>query len=182
HLFEPSSNSWSHLHTSIYSANSVLENLEMIDRRITTKDEYDNIKGQALYLRAKNLLLLSFVFTLSYDENSASTDLGLPLRLSSDFNEISIRSSIKETYQQIIADLEKSIRLLPESPKHVVRTSKPAAYAMLARTYLSMRKYEQVERYADTCMQLFNHLIDYNTQNTTLSYSFEQYNKETIIF
>ena len=47
----------------------------------------------------------------------------------------------KETYDQIISDLETSIALLPNEVPLKTRPSKAAAEALLSRTYLHMAEY-----------------------------------------
>lgn len=182
YLFETNSIDWSVFSTAVYHSNSVLEGLKSIDRIETNAKEYDHIKGQALFFRAKNILGATFVWCLAYDETTASADLGLPLRQNTDFNEVSVRSSLQETYDQVISDLKKSIPLLPEKPVSYIRASRPAAYASLSRTYLAMRRYEEAGLYADSCLQIFNDLIDYNTLiNSTETYPFVELNKEIIL-
>src|SRR5690606_9897542 len=97
-----------------------------------------------------------------YDEASAKSDLGLPLRLDEDFEKPSVRSSVEDTYRQIIQDLKESTNYLPNRPVHVVRPSRAAAYAILARCYLSMRVYDSAGHYAGLSLQLQNQLYDYN--------------------
>ncbi|RZK40372.1 MAG: RagB/SusD family nutrient uptake outer membrane protein [Pedobacter sp.] len=181
YLFEINSVDWKTFSTAVYHSNSVLEGLETIKRTETNADQYDNIKGQALFFRAKNVLRASFIWTLAYDEQTASNDLGLPLRQNTDFNEISVRSSVRDTYSQIISDLKIAIPLLPIKPLSYIRASRPAAYACLSRTYLAMRKYTEAGLYADSCLQVFSELIDYNTlANSSATYPFIELNKEVI--
>ncbi|PMP66474.1 MAG: RagB/SusD family nutrient uptake outer membrane protein [Mucilaginibacter sp.] len=182
YLFETGSNSWYYGYTSIYSANSVLDNMGKVERNSVNQTDWDNIKGQALYLRGKNFLNMAYLWTLAYDPSTASQDMGLPLRLNTDFNQTSVRSSVQQTYDQIISDLKSSVHLLPIVSLQVVRPSRPAAYALLARTYLSMRQYQEAGLYADSCLQLFNTLIDYNTLTASATYPLKQFNAETIIF
>lgn len=180
-LFETNSADWRTFSSAIYYCNTVLEGLMEIDRSIENARQYDNIKGQALFFRAKNTLAASAIWTLAYDEATASTDLGLPIRQSTDFNEKSFRSSLQDTYDLILSDLKKAIPLLPEVPISYIRPSRPAAYACIARVYLSMRKYQEAGLYADSCLQKFNQLIDYNTLATSSAiYPFDRLNKEVI--
>ena len=181
-VFEPASNEWTYAYYSIYAANTVTEGIEKIPRNNTNAQEWDNIKGQALYIRAKTYLSMAYIWTQAYDENSANTDLGLPLRLNTNFNEKSTRSTLAETYAQIINDLQSSAALLPVIPKHLVRPSKPAAHALLARTYLSMRKYRQAGESASDCLKLFDKLIDYKQLTATANYPIKMLNQETIIY
>jgi hypothetical protein len=55
---------------------------------------------------------------------------------------------------------------MPALTEGILRPSRPAAYGLLARIYLSMRNYELACKYADSCLQYRNILLDYN--NTTL--------------
>ncbi len=180
YLFDPQYNSWAFFSTAVYYCNSVLEGIAKIERNGTNQVSYDNVKGQALYFRAKRFLQASFIWTLAYDKASSPTDLGLPLRLNTDFNIPSVRSSVEQTYQQIIGDAKLAVSLLPVKPLSPVRASKPAAYALLARTYLSMRDYTNAGLYADSCLQLYSALLDYNDLDSTSATPLARFNKEVI--
>lgn len=180
YLFEPQNNSWSSFSSAVYYCNSVLEGVAKIDKNNSNQISYDNVKGQALYFRAKRFLQASFIWTLAYDKATSSTDLGLPLRLNTDFNTLSVRSSVEQTYQQIITDAKMAAPLLPVKPLSPTRASKPAAYALLARTYLSMRDYTHAGLYADSSLQLYNTLLDYNDLDSTSATPLARFNKEVI--
>lgn len=158
---------WSAEYNIVYFSNIVLEGLEGIERTASNSSDWDNCKGSALVFRAKSFFEIAQVWSQAYDSMSAKTDLGIPLRLSSDFNVASTRASNDESYQRIIADLKAAVPLLPNISSHVYRPSKAAAYGLLARTYLAMRKYPQARLYADSCLGLNNKLIDYNTLPVT---------------
>lgn len=179
-LFQSSINDWQNAYQAIYAVNSVLQTLGSIEKTDTNADTYDHIKGQALALRGLRLLDLASVFCLAYDEQTADTDLGLPLRLDPDFNKPSKRSSLADTYRQILSDLETSADLLPEQSFDAYRASKLLAYALLARTYLYMRQYAQAEAYADSYLQLRSNLLDFNTLNPEDRYPIPQLNNEVI--
>lgn len=163
---------WQNEYTVVYNANVVLESLEDIERNIANASAWDNCKGQALVFRAKAFYEIAQVWAKVYNTATAGTDLGIPLRLASDFNIPSRRSTIKETYEQIINDLTAAIPLLPDKPVFVFRPSRPAAYALLARTYLVMGNYTEADRYASLALAIQNTLVDYNTLNPSLRYPF----------
>lgn len=163
---------WFTSYRNVYAANIVLENIENIIRTDQNQQDWDNLKGQALFLRAKSFLYIVSIWALAYDESTATEELGIPLRLSSDFNVSSTRSSLRDTYNRIIIDLESAIDLLPSRPEVVVRASKPAALALLARTYLFMRNYELALKYANECLQINDQLIDYNDLDPSIAYPF----------
>lgn len=173
-------NDWSYSWDNIFRANTVLDNINTVQRTPANASDWDNVKGQALALRAKCMLQSAFVWCKAYDSATASTDLGLPLRLNADFNTLSVRASVEATYSRIVADLQQAVPLLPNTPLHTMRFAKPAAYALLARTYLAMRQYDKAGRYADSCLQLYNTLMDYNTLSITASYPFARFNPEVI--
>lgn len=173
-------NDWSYGWDNIYRANTVLQFLPSIPRTAQNQSEWDNVKGQALCLRGKNLMQMAHAWCLAYDPATATTDLGLPLRLDPDFNQPSVRASLEDTYRQIESDLVEAIPLLAVTPLHVMRFSKPAAYALVSRLYWSMRQYEKAGPYADSCLALYNTLLDYNTLNASASYPVPKFNAEVI--
>ncbi|MDP4129794.1 MAG: RagB/SusD family nutrient uptake outer membrane protein [Bacteroidota bacterium] len=180
-LFRPGNfNDWSLAYNNVYRANTVLGNINKINRTPGDQDDWNNAKGSALFLRGKTFLQVAWVWALAYDETTSSTDMGIPLRLDPDFNEPSVRATMQQTYDQVISDLEASIPLLPVTPIHLVRPSKSAAYGWLARAYLSMRKYDSAWLYADRCLQSNNHLLDYNTLNPSAFPPIESFNPEVI--
>lgn len=185
-LFSLGVNDWSSIYDNVYLANIVLDNIHRVSKDKNNESEWNNLKGQALFLRAKSFLQVAFVWSLAYDARTSSSDFGIPLRLNSDFNIVSNRSSVEETYRQIINDLRNAIPLLSNTPTHIVRSSKAAAYGFLSRTYLSMRKYEEALLYADSCLSLKNTLLDYNEPaiNPTATYPFSKilYNNPEIIY
>lgn len=61
-----------------------------------------------------------------------------------------------------------------------MRPSRPAAYGLLSRVYLSMRNYSAASRYADSCLALYNTLLDYNHINQTPTYPIANFNPEVI--
>ena len=171
---------WTNAYVPVYRANLVLEKMDAINRSEANGKDWDEVKGGALLYRARSFYEVAQIWAKAYDKNTSTKDLGIPLRLSSDFNKLSVRSSVQETYNQIIQDLTRSIRSLPNTSQHVMSPSKPAAYGMLARTYLAMQEYEKAGKYADSCLRIKNTLIDYNTITTSLTYPFTRFNEEVI--
>lgn len=174
---------WGNVYYVIYIANTCLEQLEKIEKNTRNETSWNNVKGSALFLRARSFLQLAWIHSKAYDPETASQDLGIPLRLTSDINVQSFRSNLKDTYAQIIVDFKESVDLLPTLPEHVTRPSKAASYAYLARTYLSVRNYDSAYRYADLSLQLKNDLIDYNDNsvvNIESTRPFAQFNKEVV--
>ncbi|KAA8475685.1 SusD-like starch-binding protein associating with outer membrane [Arcticibacter tournemirensis] len=172
-------NDWSYSYSSTFTCNTVLNLIGDMERNAANADVWDDIKGQALFFRGMNYLSAAFIWCMAYQEGSP--DPGLPIRLDPDFNLPSLRSSLEETYAQVIKDARASLPLLPLKSVNALRPSKAAAYALLARTYLSMRRYPEAGLYADSCLQLSGTLLDFNTLNASASYPVKFLNAEVIL-
>ncbi|MFT3979630.1 MAG: RagB/SusD family nutrient uptake outer membrane protein [Ferruginibacter sp.] len=178
-VFLPSANDWFNPYKVIFVANTVLENIDKVEK--IPADQWNNIKGQALYHRAKSYLALTTTFAPAYDETSSATDMGVPIRRSTDFNEPSVRPAVQENYSLILADLKEAIALLPIRPVHVMRPSRPAAYALIARTLLWMRHYNEAEKYADSALALKSDLLNFNNLTASASYPIAAFNTEVLM-
>jgi hypothetical protein len=177
-IFSTTGNDWSNIYTRVYYANTVLESIEKIERNATNKYEWDNIKGQALMVRGNAFLNAVLIWSPAYDNATAATDLGIPLRITADFTQPATRPSVQQTYDRIISDLTESVSLLPPLGIHPSRASKAAACALLARTFLSIRNYNMAGLYADSSLQINSSLMNYNTLNTVQTYPVPQFNPE----
>jgi tetratricopeptide (TPR) repeat protein len=171
-------NDWSYAYTAIFYANVVLDGTSKYGK---PNPEWQNIRGQASFFRGYAYYQLAQQFCKPYEEQRSASDLGIVLRDSPDPNAKSSRASVAKTYQQIISDLTTAIRLLPVSVLTKTRPGKAAAYAALARTYLSMRQYEKAGLYADSSLQLNAVLMDYNKIIPGSGPSFKRFNDEVLL-
>ncbi len=172
---------WEIGYDQAYPCNVALETLSGVARTTENAAAWDNVEGSALYYRANAFLKVAYTWALAYDSATAATGLGIPLRLHSDFNEVSQRASVQETYDRVISDLTTAMPLLPVTPLFRTRPGKPAAYALLARTYLAMGNYADAGRYANSSLQLYHTLLNYNAIDSNAVYPFEQLNAETVL-
>jgi hypothetical protein len=163
---------WNLPYEQVFYANVVLDGLKEVAVTDNNGQAWNTMKGSALFIRAYAFYNVAQVFAPVYDNSTADeANSGIPLRLTPNIDERSRRSTVNQTYTQILSDLLQAKDLLPDTvPKlNRNRPSKPAALALLARVYLSMRLYDKAGAYADSCLNLYNKLIDYNTVSTTLS-------------
>lgn len=175
-------NDWSNPYACVYKANISLKSLENISSA-NQEELWNNVKGQALFHRARAFLDLVFIFSLAYDSSTFESDLGIPLRLDPDFNLVVPRSNVRQTYEQIISDFKESISLLPNKGAHKVRPSKAASYAYLARTYLAMRQYDSCLKYSALCLSIQGDLMNFNSDpeiSSGTGFLIKRMNKETI--
>ncbi|HEU0227043.1 MAG TPA: RagB/SusD family nutrient uptake outer membrane protein, partial [Arachidicoccus soli] len=109
YLWQPYDNNvgdYENPNTAITTVNLILESLKKINDISQTKTvQADKIEGSALFFRAFSYWELAQYFCKGYNKVTASSDLGLPIRLSSSVIEKYKRSSVEQTYQQIISDL-----------------------------------------------------------------------------
>ena len=175
---------WKEIYTAVFYANSALDALNSMDREQMAGSEWRNLKGSALFFRSFALYDLARNFCPVYNESSADSDLGIPLKLTSGIDEVLSRSTLRQTYELIIGDLINAESLVRDDFSVLLRNrpSKTAVYAMLSRIYLSMGKYSEAEQYADKSLDKYNKLIDYNKVSTSSATPFSYSTDETIFY
>jgi len=160
-----SSTDWSAGYTIAEYCNIVLDGLKSLqlpsDANSLTR--YNNIKGAALFFRTFAFYSLADEYCKPYNNQTASTDLGIVLRLTSDVGEKSVRVTVEQTYNQMISDAAEAAQLLPVNPSVRTLPSQPAAYALLAKIYLSMGDYKNAAIYSTKFLSGFNTLLDFNS-------------------
>lgn len=173
---------WNKLYSQVFYCNVVLEGLEKNNLLNTTDGQF--LKGWALFARAFAFYDLARTFCKSYDRNTASSDLGLPLRLSSGIDYLEKRSTLQKTIDQIFTDLNSCLNILPSGrpSTNLNRPSKIAVYALFARINLDLRDYVQAEGNATKALNLYSTLMDYNNLNINASIPFSKYNEELIYY
>jgi len=156
---------WDYGYERILYANTVLDGLKGVKNELT---------GWALFFRGYTFYQLAQTFAPQYEPATAQETLGIPLRLEMDITLPVTRASLEETFQQIISDVEASVSLLPLKAPLKFRPTRQAAYGLLAKTYMHMEDYVKALNYADSCIQLSEELLDYNTLDLEASYTFAQ--------
>lgn len=171
---------WVSGYKRILNANAILDGINKVRSTSNEQQSWNNVKGSALFFRAFDYFNLAQEYCIAYDVSTASSDLGMPLRIEYDINVKVKRSNLQQTYDRIIADLLTAADLLGTSPTYKTRPSKQAVYALLARAYLVMERYQEAGYYADLALQIQSDLLDYKTLNSRASYPFERFNTEVI--
>ena len=175
-------NNWSGPYKSLLYANTVLDNLEKIPVTISNSSQWNNCRGQALFFRAYIFFHLAQVYCKAWDNNGNNESPGIPLKLTADIDEPITRSSVKQTYEQLHSDVLASISMLQVDNMIKTRPNKAAAFGLMARICLAMQEYHLAGLYADSCLQLYNQLIDYNAISTTAALPFPKFNNEIIFY
>lgn len=166
---------WAYPYQTVFYANIALE-----EAQNKQGESWNLLRGNAYFFRAHGFYQVLQLFAPVYEKSNSSTSLGIALRLKSGIDEATTRASVEESYQQVISDLKEAIALLPNTPLTNYRPSRPAAFALLARTYLSMGEYEKALQAANACLQTQNQLLDYKSISETPSYPMPLNNVEIL--
>ena len=175
-----SSAEWDRAYQGVLYTNLALEGLAKITPDAGNQKAWNLAEGIALFIRGQLFYNIAQFWSPLYNPATAATDKGIVLRLSSDADAVSTRATVKDSYAQILKDLQASVPLLPDNSSlntqvSKVRPSKAAAYGMIARVYLAMGDSANVFKYADSALQLYSALMDYNTLT-----GFDNFNAETV--
>ncbi len=156
------SSEWNYYYSAIETSNLVLEGLNTIQQNQTG---YNDVKGQAYFYRAWYYYNLAQLFCKPYNATTSKTDLGLPIRLSSDVNVLVQRSTLQQVYDQIVSDASLAFSLLNPRQSYLQRPSSLAAMALLAKVYLVQQNYADAFKEADGVLKIKPTLLDYNNSS-----------------
>ena len=170
---------WQRPYKIVYVANQVLDIVNQVDEK-KDLDTYRRVKGGAHFYRAFAFHQLVTIYSPAYTSLTSEQELGIPLRLSPDVDQKSVRPSLADTYKQIISDLKLAIANLP--PVEVVkgRPQKASAYAALSRVSLDMGDFDAAYRYADSCLVLRPELLDFNELSLSANFPMQRFNMEVL--
>ncbi|OFY38580.1 MAG: hypothetical protein A2X18_06505 [Bacteroidetes bacterium GWF2_40_14] len=128
---------WQLSYAMIGSCNNVLDAIEKQPTKATDKDLMQ-YKGDNLFIRAYIYYNLAQFFCRPFYDNP-STNMGLPLKLTSDNTVVTDRGTVKGLYDLIIADLTAAIAVLPDNavPNRNL-ANRYACYGLLSRVYRDM--------------------------------------------
>jgi hypothetical protein len=173
---------WNIPYQQVFYANVVLDGLKTMKKSPDSTAMWNTLEGSALFCRAFAFYNLAQLFAPVYDEGSASSDLGIPLRTSSAIDTLSARASVRATYDQILSDLHQAESYLPAGlpGRTLNRPVRLCAEALLARVYLSMRNYALARLSADSVLREYSTLMDYDTLNTASAFPVNLFNAETL--
>lgn len=156
---------WGTHYNRISSYNSVIKGIDAATGG--TEQQKRSLKAEALICRAYEYLYLINEYGKPYDSTTAAKDLGIQLIVSDDVaQELPPRSTVKDAYDFIIADLNKAIPDLPDdNNKNRYRASVAGGYSLLARVYLNMRNYNKARENAQMALDNSPNqsMLNYNT-------------------
>lgn len=176
---ETERNAWSLTYANVYITNVILDAITKGGLKGTQAD-LNNAEGQALFFRSFAFHHLLQLFAKPYNPTTAASDLGIPLRLNSDFNIPTTRATHQQSYDQVVNDLKRAIQLLPANQDWKTRPTKAAALTLLARVLLIMQQYKEALAATEQALQLHSTLLDFNNVNENLTRPLTLFNAEVI--
>ncbi len=163
---------WNNAYYRILHANLCIDACLKEDGKRLREKDWQDVYGNAMFIRAWNYYQLAQEFVPPLTADNAWEKLGLPIRTDYDITLAAPRSTIEETYQAILKDSRIAASYLPLSALVKYRPNRPAAYALLSKTYLQMQNYPKAKDYADSCLQLQSELLDFNVIDASPTYPF----------
>jgi hypothetical protein len=163
-IYDMRASYWAAEYRKIFYANMVLQNLGYVSGDAALKAE---LKAEAHLIRAYSYLELANTYCLPFNENTKN-ELGLPLKQSTSFEELSTRNTLEETYALIESDIEEALKievpLLKDGRVRHWRGNTGAVNAFAARYWLGRNDYSKALEYANNALGLYSDLVDYNTE------------------
>jgi len=132
---------YTRIYQNIYRANKVLENINLASAN------RDKIEGEAKFIRALMHFEAVRMWAQPWGYTTDNSHLGVPIRTAANIDVIN-RSTVKEVYDLVIADLKEAENLLPDAIE-LGYPSKWAAKAVLAKVYFQQNDFPNAFNYAD---------------------------------
>jgi hypothetical protein len=145
------SSCWSYAYYTIARANNVINNIDKTDLQGATKQAANNVKAEALFMRA--LSHLDLVITYAQPFSYEPDGLGVPVDTVT-VNGEPARNTVREVYAQIESDLLLAESLMADNytragvDDNAAVASKQAIQALLSRVYLYMEQWQKSADYA----------------------------------
>jgi len=149
---------WLVAYEAINGANNVLANLQLA----TNDDEKARWEGEARFIRGLLYFDLVRLYGKAWNDGDPNTNLGVPIVLTPtvkvDESSKVARATVKQGYDQAIADLTAAKTLLPDDNTFYASTY--AASAILARLYLQQGNYKDARDEASRVIKSNNYELN----------------------
>ena len=97
---------WVTLYNTIFYTNSVIDDV-MSSEVDTYDDTKEQIKAEALLLRAYAHFELLNLYAVPYNASTAASDKGIPISTRIDIEQDFVRATVEDVYTQILSDIEE---------------------------------------------------------------------------
>lgn len=140
--FMPST-SWLNYYRIIRDCNFVIERSEKYKEQNLAKS--NDLKGQALAIRALMHFTLVNTFAQAYNFTSNGSHAGVPYIKNSDIETPVTRQTVSVVYSEIISDVNEALSMLSKDVTTKEIMNYQAAKALLARAYLFSEDYQKAK-------------------------------------
>ncbi|WFB63270.1 RagB/SusD family nutrient uptake outer membrane protein [Sphingobacterium sp. WM] len=175
---------WNAPYRTVFYANSIIKGVEDAVGKPLAGDQFSEVYGQALFHRARANFDLLKNFSVPFDPLTQASDQGIPLRMDPSIDDLQGRASVQQGYMAIFGDLKASLQYLSQTgpiPQRN-RPTRLAVFAQLSRIHLYRGEYDLAEDFADSVLNRYNSLIDYNTVSKESNSPFSLTNEELIMY
>lgn len=183
---------WSKMYKHISNMNLIISHVNKFPN--DPEEIRKSVTGEAQFLRAAYYFMLVNIYAKPYNAATASTDLGVPLKITEYVEDKYFnRQSVQQIYDQIVADLKNAAENLSGiQQKSIYRANEAAARLLLSRVYLYMNQWQLSIDEADKVIALGVPIADLNSYSFKIStpsgasyperaqYLLSQTNKEVI--
>lgn len=145
---------WGYAYFVISAVNNVMDNLEGKDEGDVTAQDLNNLKAEALFLRALAHFDMVRLYAPAYSKGPSAPGIPIILKTDETATEQPARNTVTEVYTQIINDLLEAESIIdPDYVRSGVTDSKavaslPAIQALLSRAYLYSEQWQAAADYA----------------------------------
>lgn len=151
--FHTENREWKAYYKYINVANNVIEAAKDVPQDNAADIEgVHKVLGEALFLRAYYYFWLVNVYGQPYSPSTASTDLGIPLKTTSEIQDkIFSRNTVQECYDQILSDLleaEDNFAQVATERKSMYHADLTSVRMLLSRVYLFMQDWQKCSEYS----------------------------------
>ncbi|QDW27719.1 RagB/SusD family nutrient uptake outer membrane protein [Pedobacter sp. KBS0701] len=137
---------WKKIYKRIGAINALIFQASEIAAKNQADANLQHLRGEAYFLRAYYYFLLQNIYGSPYRKATASTDEGVPLKISEKVEDIYFKRNNNETvYKQIEADLNQAADYLQGyNPTNKIRVGIAAVKCLQSRIYLFTEQYDKV--------------------------------------
>lgn len=153
---------WNAEFKKIFTANLILANIDGVTGDQATKDR---VKADAYFIRAYSYWVLVNHYCAPYNAANLNS-MGLPIKTTIDYTGSLTRTTLKETYDLILADITEAKKTVYDDvdPRRAWRISQKAISAFLSRYYLFTGDYDKSLEEANKALATTTaKLVDYKT-------------------
>ena len=146
---------WRIYYQWIMNANYILQGLETVEVGVGQEELYNQIKGEALVFRAYAHFKVAELYAGRYVLGGDNSGLGILYRTVETMTGELERSTIEQTYQNIMTDLNEGTTLLTGiKPNDVNHFTEAFCWGFKSRVALAMQDFANAATYAEKAIQL----------------------------